>query len=471
MQFGKNKEKVRHKLILIILKELKDIKKIYFVGIGGIVMSALARYFLGRGNEVYGYDRTETELTKALVHEGMKVHYADDVKYIPEGVDLVVYTPAIPKDHQELNWLRGNGYEVLKRSEVLGIISRGMKTIAVAGTHGKTTTSSIVTHILRTAGVDCTAFLGGISLNLGSNFVQGKSDWVVVEADEYDRSFLQLSPDIAIILSMDPDHLDIYGDEKNIRIGFEEFAAKTKAGGKVFRRRDLPLKKKKGWNVGVKLEVFGVGQGTYRSVNLRVKEGYFVFDVKSPKEDIRNIVFTLPGKHNVENATAAIAAAQELGIGGDDIKRALASFKGIRRRFEWIVKDEKVVYIDDYAHHPTELRSAIAAARALYPGKKLSVVFQPHLYSRTRDFQEGFAEALDGADDVMLMDIYPARELPMDGVTSSLIFDRMKLGNKRMVSKENLLGVLADKDLEVLMTMGAGDIDVFVPKIGELLRK
>ncbi len=452
--------------------ELNSIKKIYFVGIGGIGMSALARYFLLRGCDVYGYDKTETELTKNLALEGMKIHYTDDVSYIPEGVDLVVYTPAIPKSQSELVYFQENGFPVLKRSEVLGIISRGMKCIGVAGTHGKTTTSSIVTHILRTGGVDATAFLGGISLSLGSNFVEGKSDWVVVEADEYDRSFLRLSPDMAIITAIDPDHLDIYGDEENFRKGFRDFTRKIKPKGHVFPNATLGLKgDAEDAEKGIKYDDYGVDAGAYRSENLRVENGFFVFDFKSPIENIENIKFTLPGRHNVENATAAIAAAQQIGVTGAAVKEALATFKGIKRRFDFVLRDEKNVFIDDYAHHPTELESAIAAARALYPTQKLTGIFQPHLFTRTRDFQDGFAAALDKLDEVFLMDIYPARELPIEGVTSEILFNKMKNPNKTLVTKVNLMDILRGGQFEVLMTLGAGDIDTFVKPIKEMLER
>ncbi len=489
--------------------ELNQIKTIYFVGIGGIGMSALARYFLSRGVAVHGYDKTETELTKALATEGMHIHYTDDVSYIPEGVDLVVYTPAIPKEHTELVCFQLNGFPVLKRSEVLGIISRGMKCIAVAGTHGKTTTSSIVTHILRTGGVDATAFLGGISLSLGSNFVQGESDWVVVEADEYDRSFLRLSPDIAIITAIDPDHLDIYGDEENFRKGFHDFTKKVKDNGHVFPNSTLLLRgDDDDAQRHIQYDDYGVNAGVYRAENIRVENGFFVFDYKSPLGNIENIIFTLPGNHNVENATAAIAAAQQIGVTSEAIKEALANFKGIKRRFDFILRGDVTsstlpithhsspithhpsptthhslpithyplpIFIDDYAHHPTELEAAISAAKTLYPDRRITGIFQPHLFTRTRDFQDGFAAALDKLDEVFLMDIYPARELPIEGVTADIIFNKMKNPHKTLVTKQNLMETLRKHQntegaaFEVLMTLGAGDIDTFVKPIKDLL--
>jgi UDP-N-acetylmuramate--alanine ligase len=457
--------------------ELNQLHKIYFIGIGGIGMSALARYFIGLGLEVHGYDRTETELTRALASEGMIIHYTDDVAYIPKAVDLVIYTPAVPKEHTELIYFQNNNIPVLKRSEVLGLISRGMKCIGVAGTHGKTTTSCLVTHILRVGGVDATAFLGGISLSIGSNFVQGKSDWVVVEADEYDRSFLRLSPDMAIINSMDPDHLDIYGDEKTFRQAFRDYTQKVKPGGQVFKKQGLILRGRN--NQSVAWSTYGVKKGDYRSVNLRVEHGFFVFDYKSPKGDILNIKTTLPGQHNIENATAAIAVAQQLGVTGEKVKEALANFKGIKRRFQFIHQNENkaLTFIDDYAHHPTELNAAIQAARTLYPKRRLIGIFQPHLFSRTNDFQEGFAAALDKLDETFLLDIYPARELPMPGVTSQILFDKMVNPNKTLLTKPELMSILRGRfssiNLEntTILTLGAGDIDTFVAPISALLNE
>lgn len=447
---------------------LNEIKKIYFIGIGGIGMSAVARYFKARGVEVYGYDRTETSLTKTLVEEGMTVHYNEDLSKIPNGVDVVVYTPAVPESHAELVFFREQGYEVIKRAAALGIISRGMKTIAIAGTHGKTTTTSLTTHLLRTGGVDCSAFLGGIAQNFGSNFVPGKSDWVVIEADEFDRSFLHLNPDMAVITSIDADHLDIYGDhETMLETGFRAFAGKIKSGGTLIVQHRLT-----GFFEGFNaLQSYGVQGGDYRAENIRVEQGFFVFDYQSGQEIIRDIKVSLPGRHNIENATAAITMALKLGVRAEDIKKALASFNGIKRRFEIIYRDEQVVYIDDYAHHPSELKAAIGAARELFPGRKLTGIFQPHLFSRTNDFSDGFAEALDGLDEVLLLDIYPARELPMEGVTSAIIFDKMQLSDKVQLPKAKLLEILADRDIDVLMTLGAGDIDTMIDPIADLLIK
>lgn len=441
--------------------------KIYFIGIGGIGMSAIARYFLDSGKEVYGYDKTSTVLTQQLEAEGMKIHYEDDIKYIPkEGIELVVWTPAIPKDHKELNWFLENGFTPKKRAEVLGLISKQKKTVAVGGTHGKTTTSSLIAHLLKVGGLDNVAFLGGIAENYKSNYLKGNGDWVVVEADEFDRSFLHLEPTIAIVTSVDADHLDIYGTDEEIKKSFNAFASKTKAGGVVLTKEELPLSVD---NEAVAKEFYGVEEGAYRSENLRSEGGYFVFDYKSPLGNIDAVAYTQPGRHNVENATVAIAVAQKLGVTSEKIREGLRTFKGIKRRFDFMLKNDKVVYIDDYAHHPTELNAAIGSAKMLYPDKKILGIFQPHLFTRTRDFQEGFAAALDALDEVFLMDIYPARELPIEGVTSDIIFSKMKNPNKLRVTKEDLLEKIQQTDFDVIMTLGAGDIDLFRDKIVALL--
>jgi len=421
-------------------------------------MSALARYFLQRGAAVFGYDKTATSLTRKLEAEGMKIHYTEDVAQIPHGVDLVIYTPAIPAKHQELQHFRAKEFPIMKRAEVLGLISRNLKTIAVAGTHGKTTTSSIVSHVIRSGGVDSTAFLGGIAQNIGSNYIGGKSEWMVVEADEFDRSFLHLSPDLAIILSMDPDHLDIYGAHETMKKTFVEFAGQLKEGGQLFTEANLPIE------MPGQLS-FGLDKGDYFAYNERVENGCAVFDFKGPKGSISNIRFTMPGRHNITNACAAISVAQELNVSAEAIKEALASFKGIKRRFERVYNDDKVAYVDDYAHHPTELKAAIDAIRQLFPGRKITGVFQPHLFSRTRDFVDDFAEALDGLDECLLMDIYPAREEPIPGVSSEIVFNNMNITNKTLVSKETLMEELAKKEIDVLLTLGAGDIDTFVQPI------
>jgi UDP-N-acetylmuramate--alanine ligase len=447
--------------------KLDGLKKIYFVGIGGIGMSALARYFNSLGIEVFGYDKVETVLTKALVTEGMQIHYEDDVTQIPKGIDLVVYTPAIPKGHQELNYFWAQNYPVKKRAEVLGIISKNRKTIGVAGTHGKTTTSAILTHVLRSCGVDCTAFLGGIAANFESNFVAGQSEWVVMEADEFDRSFLHLYPELAIITSMDADHLDIYGDQASMHQTFYDYAKQVQ--NTLYYKYDLPLDSSH--NKKITLCSYGIESGKAKAVNVRAEAPYFVFDWQDGNNVLKDLKFTLPGNHNVLNATAAIAIAKKLGCEDDGIRAALLSFKGIKRRFEFMVDTAAQVYIDDYAHHPEELKAAIEAAKALYPDRKITGVFQPHLFSRTKDFAVEFAEALDLLDATILLDIYPARELPMEGVSSAIIFDEMKASDKVLIEKGALLEELETRNLEVLMTLGAGDIGALVPDIAKMLAK
>lgn len=431
-------------------------------------MSALARYFNERGAEVHGYDRTETELTRKLAAEGMEIHYHESVDMIPEGVDLVVYTPAVPGTHAELQYFRREGYPVKKRAEVLGIISRDQRTVAIAGTHGKTTTSSITAHLLRAGGVDCTAFLGGIARNFASNYVGGAGDWVVVEADEYDRSFLHLHPDLAVILSVEADHLDIYGDRKSIvETGFKAFARQLKPGGTCWVQHR--------WIddfAGLRgVRSFGLEQGDVRSENIRVVDGYFAFDFYGFGRELRDLRFAMPGRHNVENATAAIAIALTLGVAEADIRAALLSFKGIRRRFDIRYRGAKSVYIDDYAHHPTELRAAIGAARQLFPGRKITGIFQPHLYSRTRDFADGFAEALDALDETILLDIYPAREEPIPGVTADMVFEKMKNKHRVRAAKSDVLNLLAERETEILLTLGAGNIDTLVQPISNFLEE
>ena len=448
---------------------MNDLQKVYFIGIGGIGMSALARYYNGRKINVFGYDKTETTLTKKLVTEGITIHYEDDTTQIPSGIDLVIYTPAIPENHRVLNYFRKSGFPVKKRAEVLGMISRERRTIAIAGTHGKTTTTSILTHLLKTGGVDCTAFLGGIANNFVSNFVEGKGEWVVVEADEYDRSFLQLAPEMAVILSMDADHLDIYGADDQVKAGFQAFGQQVKKNGQLIVNQKWETEYLKNNKDQRTVKTYGLTTGDYHATNVRVIEGFFVFDFNSKNQHIASLQFTLPGHHNVENATAAIAVALELGVSLDAIRRALVSFKGIRRRFDIIYRDEKRVYIDDYAHHPSELRAAIHAARTLFPNRTITGVFQPHLFSRTRDFLTEFAAVLSTLDEVILLEIYPARELPIPGITAQTIFDRLTNDNKTLADKATLIDILTKKNPEILMTLGAGDIDTLVEPIKALL--
>jgi UDP-N-acetylmuramate--alanine ligase len=440
-----------------------ELHKIYFIGIGGIGMSALARYFFKHGKEIHGYDKTATDLTRALAAEGMHIHYEDDVKFIPEGVDLVVWTPAVPRDHAELNWFIERGVPLKKRAEVLGIISREQHCVAIAGTHGKTTTSTMTAHLMRSCGIDATAFVGGISGNMGSNFIEGDSNWVVVEADEYDRSFLHLHPQIAVINSVDADHLDIYGTPEAVLESYAQFARQVRSDGHLLVEQSIDFE-------GVAAHRFGIEGGEYAARNVRVEAGYTVWDLDTPQwGTLTGLRLAYPGLHNVKNATAAIAAT--LLAGGDvgKVHAALAAFKGVKRRFETIVQTPQVVYVDDYAHHPAELEATIGAARMMYPGKRLTAVFQPHLFTRTRDFADGFAAALDLLDECILMPIYPAREQPIEGVTSDMLKARMKSGKVQVVAMPDVVATLSKMDLEVLLTMGAGDIDTLIEPIKKQL--
>lgn len=452
--------------------QVTDVKSIYFIGIGGIGMSALARYFRHLGAQVHGYDRTPTDLTRALEAEGMHIHYEEDVRYIPERVDLVVWTPAVPQEHAELAWFRRHGYPVLKRAELLGLISRSKRCLAVAGTHGKTTTSSLLTWLARRAGVDTTAFLGGIAVNFDSNFVLGSGEWVVVEADEYDRSFLQLEPELAVIHSLDPDHLDIYGSPQAVVEAYSRFARQIKPGGVLLYKHGLPLEEVAAElrNSGRRVLTFGIAAGNYRAANLCAKDGYTLFDLSTDTEHWKGLRLALPGKHNVENAAAAWAAVHAAGLFSPALPDALAHFAGVKRRFEFVVRRPDVIYVDDYAHHPTELEATIQAARWLFAGKKITGAFQPHLYSRTRDFAAAFAAALDQLDTCYLLPIYPAREQPIEGVSSDLLFNQMCLSDKKLLpTKEALLEEIRLRRPEVLLTMGAGDIDTLAKPLAQLL--
>jgi UDP-N-acetylmuramate--alanine ligase len=440
--------------------ELSNIKRVYLIGIGGIGMSGLARYFRHLGCIVCGYDKTSTALTNELHREGIPVIFDDREAWIPLSYQspdpgtLIIYTPAIPKDSAILNFFIDKGFELFKRSQVLGIISKGMFTVAVAGTHGKTTTSTMVAHILKDSGRDCSAFLGGISTNYQSNVLYGKNNIVVVEADEYDRSFLTLYPDIAIITSMDADHLDIYGDHEHLTASFKQFASQIKPGGKLIHRKGLPLET--GFTYAVEAEADAGAS------NIRIENGDFYFDFSNGHTSITDIKMGIAGLHNIENATAAIEATLLLDVPADAVKSALGSFQGVKRRFEYIIKNDRHVFIDDYAHHPEELKACIRSVKKLYPGKKLTTIFQPHLYTRTRDFADGFAEALDLTDELIILDIYPARELPIEGVNADMILDRMKMWNKRRCGKQEAIDVVKNEKPVLLLTVGAGDIDQLV---------
>ncbi|NJC25281.1 UDP-N-acetylmuramate--L-alanine ligase [Neolewinella antarctica] len=452
------------------MMDLKDIEEVYFIGIGGIGMSSIARYFTTIGVKVSGYDKTPSALTATLEEEGISIHFGeaamDKIPPASPGL-LIVFTPAVPSDFAERIHVDNGDYVVLKRAQVLGIISRATNCVAIAGTHGKTTTTTMTAHLMTVAGLEPKAFLGGISRNFNSNYVHGTSDWVVVEADEYDRSFLQLDPTIAVILSADPDHLDIYGDHATmLEEGFRAFAKRIIPGGQLLVRHEIAhLFSDLG---DVLLSSFGIGAGDFCAQNIHVRDGCFYFDLHEPDGHmVIDLRTELPGRHNVENAVAACAVTRLSGGSEADIRRGLATFKGISRRFEKVFDDGKLVIIDDYAHHPTELNAAINAARELYPGKVIRGVFQPHLFSRTQDFAGGFAEALDQLDQAILIPIYPAREKPLPGVTSQLVFNKMKADKKRLFSNGQMLEWAKKLNEGVLLLLGAGDIDALIGEIAK----
>lgn len=456
---------------------LQQFKYVYFIGIGGIGMSALARWFTANHYPVAGYDKTPTPLTDELAKEGIAVHFEDSMEYIPADFlkdpskTLVIYTPAVPKHHQELNYFKDQGYTLQKRSQVLGLLTSSMFTVAVAGTHGKTTTSSMVAHVLKHAGRNCTAFLGGITQNYQTNMLlnedTGSLDQVicVVEADEYDRSFLTLHPDIAIVTSTDADHLDIYGDKDALKQSFRDFVGQIKPGGALFSCQGLQLSTTNGKTQ----QEYSLKSGAYHSERLRIENAHFVFDMVTPQGVITDCNLQVPGFHNVENAIAASAVALRLGLLPDEIKAGLASYKGVRRRFEYIIKQDNLVFIDDYAHHPAEIEAFLTSVKALYPAKKLTAIFQPHLYTRTRDFADGFAKSLSLADSLVMLDIYPARELPIEGVSSQMVLDQVTISDKRISSKSEALEFVRESKPELLVTIGAGDIDQSIGLLKEVL--
>ena len=439
---------------------LNQIHNVYFIGIGGIGMSALARYFKSIGKKVSGYDKTETELTKELIESGIDIHFADDITLIPTDYyienTLVVITPAVPTTHSQWNYFLERDFVVKKRAEVLGLITKDTFCFAVAGTHGKTTTSSILGHILYQSGADVTSFLGGIVENYNSNLIGTGKTITVVEADEFDRSFLHLYPNIACVTSMDADHLDIYGDSNAIEASFLEFANKITDKSQLFVANNLDLE-------GVTVAVNE--NADYKAFNVRIEHGNYVFDVQTPTEVISDLQFGLPGKHNLTNALMALAMAKTFGTSNEDIAAALKSFKGIKRRFSYQIKESNLVYIDDYAHHPTEIDAVFQAVSELYPNLKVLAIFQPHLFSRTKDFADGFAKSLSQFDEVLLLDIYPARELPIEGITSSWLLDKMKGNNKKVVSKSDLITEILNSEATIIVTIGAGDIGEIVPSI------
>ena len=444
---------------------LEHTNSVYFIGIGGIGMSALARYFVAKGLKVGGYDKTRTEITDALGDLGVSIHFEDDVKSISSDFlnaesTLVVYTPAIPKSHSELQYFNSNDFTVIKRSMILGEITKQTFCLAVAGTHGKTTTTSILGHLLNSCDVKVTAFLGGISENYNSNLILNGTDVTVVEADEFDRSFLTLSPDFACITSMDADHLDIYGDASELIKSFEDFSKKIKPNGKLFVKNGLPIK---GITYGIE------DDSDYSVKNIKIINGSYVFDVKTPQSLLENFKFSLPGRHNLSNALIALAMSVEYGLPHPQLAKALASYKGVKRRFTYQIKTDRLVYIDDYAHHPEEINAVHQAVIEMYPNQKVLAIFQPHLFSRTRDFADGFAESLAKFDEILLLDIYPARELPIEGVDSKWLLSKIKNDNKKLIQKSELIEAIKATKAPVILTIGAGDIGEEVKHIKKAL--
>ncbi len=457
---------------------MQKITSVYFVGVGGIGMSALARYFEAKGKHVAGYDKTPSDLTAALINEGIRIHYMDDVALIPadcKQVDstLVVYTPAIPETHAELNYFRENGFTLMKRAQVLGEITRSERGLCVAGTHGKTTTSSMLAHLLKQSHVDCNAFLGGILKNYNSNLMlSDKSDLAVIEADEFDRSFHWLNPYMAVITAVDPDHLDIYGTPEAYRESFEHFTSLIRPDGCLVMKKGLQLQPR--LPKGAKLYTYSATEeADFFARNIRIGNGDIVFDFVTPTGCIEDVKLGVPVKVNIENGVAAMALAQLNGVTDEEIKRGMASFAGPVRRFDFHLKRNDIVLLDDYAHHPAELKASIQSVKELYPDKKITGIFQPHLYTRTRDFAADFAASLSLLDELILLDIYPAREEPIPGVTSQLIFDQVTLKKKRMIKKEELLDLVKKEaaDFQVVLMLGAGNIDRLVEPVKQILEK
>lgn len=456
--------------------DANNIESVYFIGAGGIGMSALVRYFLSKGKKVAGYDRTPSELTEKLIEEGANIHYDDNVELIPSDfcnlqTTLVVYTPAIPDTHSELSYFRKNGYSIQKRAQVLGMLTQTEKGLCVAGTHGKTTTSTMTAHLLHQSTIGCNAFLGGISKNYNTNLLlSADSEYVVIEADEFDRSFHWLSPFASVITATDADHLDIYGTEEAYLESFSHYTSLIRPGGALIVRKGITLNPR--LQDGVTLYNYSKDEGDFHAENVRIGNGEIFFDYISPLGNIDNIQLGVPIAINIENGIAAMALAQLSGVSNEEIKKAMATFRGVDRRFDFKIKNEKVVFLSDYAHHPEEIKQSILSMRALYTDKKLTAVFQPHLYTRTRDFYQEFADSLSLLDEVILTEIYPAREEPIPGISSELIYNHLRSNMEKCIcKKENLIETLSKKDIEVLITLGAGDIDNYVPQICELLNK
>lgn len=457
------------------MNNLNNIQNIYLLGIGGIGMSALARYFNTQGKKVAGYDRTSTNLTQQLEKEGMQIHYTDDLNAIPASFKekentLVIFTPAVPSDHKEFNFFKQNGFVIKKRAEILGLISQTKDVIAISGTHGKTTTSTMTSHLLKQSHLDCSAFLGGISQNYNSNLLlSATSNWVVAEADEYDRSFLQLYPKQAVVTAMDADHLDIYGTHEEVKKAFWQFISQIKDGGSLVIKKGL----NHGKPGNIKVFTYSLSdKADFCAENIQVKDGLYHFDLNTPFGKLAGLDLGFPGLLNVENSIAAMSMALLAGVKQEEIYKALSSFKGVQRRFDFHIRHKDFMMIDDYGHHPEELRYTIQSVKDLYPGKKVTGIFQPHLYSRTNDFAAEFAQSLDLLDQTVLLDIYPARELPIPGVTSHIILDKMKSSNKILCKKQDLLSVIESIDKpDIVLTMGAGDIDTYLKGLKELFIK
>ena len=456
--------------------ELKDIKSVYFVGAGGIGMSAIARYFLHLGIIVAGYDKTPSNLTKDLEKEGMLIHYDEDVEKIPAACKdaastLVIYTPAIPQEHKELTFFRENGFTIEKRAQVLGTLTRTHKGLCVAGTHGKTTTSTMCAHIMHQSHVDCNAFLGGISKNYGTNYIlSDKSDYVVIEADEFDRSFHWLRPWMSVITATDPDHLDIYGTKEAYLESFRHYTELIQPNGALIIHKNLEMKQ----NVqpGVKVYEYSLNEGDFHAENIKIDNGEITFDFISPIENIEGVELGQPVPINIENGVAAMALAQLNGCTAEEIKQGMKTYEGVERRFDFKIKNDKHVFLSDYAHHPKEIYQSVKSIRELYKTRKITAIFQPHLYTRTRDFYKDFADSLSMLDEVILCDIYPAREEPIPGVTSKLIYDNLEPGvEKSMIHKEDVLNLVKNRDFDVLIVLGAGDLDNYVPQMAEILKQ
>ena len=455
--------------------EIKDLKAVYFIGAGGIGMSAIARYFIHRGLVVAGYDKTPSELTRRLEKEGMMIHYEENLEEIPfackqKNSCLVIYTPAIPADHKELLFFQQNGFEIQKRAQVLGTLTRHMKGLCVAGTHGKTTTSTMCAHIMHQSHLDCNAFLGGISKNYGTNYILSQSDYVVIEADEFDRSFHWLSPWMTVITSTDPDHLDIYGTKEAYLESFRHYSELILPGGALIIHRDLEMKEN--LQEGVRRYDYSRDAGDFHAENIRIENGGITFDFVSPIECVKDVVLGQPVPINIDNGIAAMAMAQLAGCTADELRYGMKTYGGVDRRFDFKIKSDKLVFLSDYAHHPKEIYQSAKSIRELYHDRHITAIFQPHLYTRTRDFYKDFADALSQVDEVILTEIYPARELPIEGVTSQLIYDNLKDGvKKQMINKADVLSLVKSRDFDVLIILGAGDLDNQVPQITKILEE